>query len=209
MSCPASPTVGQLGNRNQSPQLIAITDVDAQDISDGEIMIRSFEHPDLIARTQLTLRDNSQAGPGSQRLAKVAWKQLVIHPNCKPPAGDPRPGNLENRRSDLPTLSDQRVVHLDPFGGEILAKLAVRKRAADLLFPPAKVFDRVSIHGLVGSAVYLAIRLVVAVEIYTSSGDPTDNRRFPDSAPGWATIVLELARLPDIDREYFSDGARH
>src|SRR5262249_22960583 len=102
--------------------------------------------------------------------------RLVIHPNPEPPARDSRLGNLKNRGPDLPTLSDERVVHLNPFRREIFAELPVRERSADLLFPPPCVFDRVGVDRLVGAAVGVAIRLVVAGEIDASGGDPTDDR---------------------------------
>ena len=85
-------------------------------------------------------------------------------------------GNLENSGADLPTLADESVVHLNPFGGEILAKLAVSKRSADLLLPPPCIFDGVRVDHFVGSAMCLAVRLIVAGKVHTSDCDPTDSR---------------------------------
>src|SRR5215831_18974626 len=76
---------------------------------------------------------------------------LVVHPNSKPPARNSWLGNLENKGSDLPTLSDERVVHVNPFRREILAELAVGERSADLLFPPPCVFDGVGVDHLIGA----------------------------------------------------------
>src|SRR6185369_6873566 len=144
---------------------MAITRVDAKYIPNGEILIGSLDDPDLIAGSQLTFDDDSQIGPGPQSLGEAAQEQLVIHPNSKSPAGDSRLGNLENGGSNFPTLSDERIVQLDPFGGEILAKLAVGERSADLPFPPPYVFDGVRVDCFIGSPVCLAIGLVVSSEV--------------------------------------------
>src|SRR5262249_35107474 len=93
-------------------------------------------------------------------------------------------GNLENKGSDLPTLSDERVVHVNPFRREILAQLAVGERSADLLCPPPCVLDGVGVDHLIGSPVCLAIRLIVSGEIDTSGGDPTD-RQVLAGQPSW------------------------
>src|SRR2546430_10929599 len=63
-----------------------------------------------------------------------------------------------------------------PFCREIFAKLTVGKRSADLLFPPARVFDGVGVERFIGSPVRLAIRLVISGKIYTSGCNPTDGR---------------------------------
>jgi hypothetical protein len=47
-------------------------------------------------------------------------------------------------------------------------------RAAQLLFPPPCVFNRVCVEHFIGSPVYLAICLIVSDKVYTSDGDPTD-----------------------------------
>src|SRR5205823_4649780 len=155
---------------------IAITGVDAKYISDGEIMIGSLDYPDLISGTHITLDDYSEVRPRSQRLGETARKHLIVHPNSKPPARYSRLGNLKNNGSDLPTLSDERIVHFNPLCREILAKLPVCKRSADLLFPPPCVFDGVCVDHFIGPPVCLAIRLVVSGKIYTSGCDPADGR---------------------------------
>lgn len=99
-------------------------------------MIGYLDDPDLISGADIALDDYSQVSPGPQRLGEAARKHLVVHPNSKPPAGYPRLGNLKNAGSDLPTLSDERIVHLDALRREVFAKLTICKRSPDLLFPP-------------------------------------------------------------------------
>src|SRR5262249_38288983 len=111
----------------------------------------------------------------SQGLGKEARKQFIVHPNSQTPARDAWLGNLKDRGADLPTLTDKGVVHLNPFGGEILAKLAVSKRATDLLLPPPCVFDGVRVDHFVGSAMCAAVRLVVAGKVHISDCDPADD----------------------------------
>ncbi len=139
-------------------------------------MIGSLDYPDPISGPHITLDDYSEVRPRSQRLGEAARKHLVVHPNSKPPARYARLGNLKNNGSDLPTLSDERIVHLNPFRRKILAKLTVCKRSADLLFPPPCVFNGVCVDHFIGSPVCLAIRLVVSGKIYTSGCDPTGDR---------------------------------
>jgi hypothetical protein len=56
---PPPPALGHPGNRKQPFDFIAITGVDAKYISDGEIMIGSFDYPDLISGPHTTLDDYS------------------------------------------------------------------------------------------------------------------------------------------------------
>src|SRR5262249_15523135 len=143
------------------------------------------------------------------RLGEAARKQLIIHPNSKPPAGDSWLRNLNNSGSDLPTLSDERIVRLNPFGREIFAELTVSKRSADLLFPPPCVFDGVRVDRFIGSPMRFSIRLGISIEVYTSSGDPTGDRRFPDGTLGSTTVVFELPNGTDVDRENPRHPSRH
>src|SRR5262249_26160375 len=139
-------------------------------------MIGSLDYPDLISGPHITLDDDSEVSPWAQRLGEVARKQLILHPDSKPPARNSRLGNLENSGSDLPALSDERIVHLNPVCREVLAKLAVGKRSADLPFPPACVLNRIGVDHFVWSAVCLAIRLHASSEIDPSDGNPTGDR---------------------------------
>jgi len=154
---------------------MAITGVDAGHIPDGEVMTGSLDYPDLVSGAHTPLDDDSQVSAGSHRPGEAARKDRIVHPNSKSPARDPRLGNLENSRPDLPTLSHKRFVHLDSLRREVFAKLAVGKRSADLLLPPAGVFDSVRVNHFVGSAMCLAVRLIVAGKVHTSDGDPTDS----------------------------------
>jgi hypothetical protein len=176
ISCPPLPALGHLWNRKQQFDFSAITGVDAEYISDAEMMIRSFHHSDLISSPHVTLDDESQVSSGSQRLREAARKHLIVHPNAKPPARDSRLGNLKNCRPDLPTLADERIVHVNPFGREVFAKLTVGKRSADLVFPPPCVFDGVGVERFIGSPMRLAIRLVISGQIYPPGRDPTHDR---------------------------------
>jgi hypothetical protein len=46
---PAPPALGHAGDRKQPVGFMAIPGVDAKYISNGEIMIGSLDHPDLIS----------------------------------------------------------------------------------------------------------------------------------------------------------------
>src|SRR5262249_18040633 len=141
-----------------------------------ENMIWSLDDINLVSGSHIPLRDESEEGSRPQRLGEAARKHFIIHPNSKPPARDSRLGHLKNSGADPPTLADETVVHLNPFGGEILANLAVSKGSADLLLPPPSVFDGVRVDHLIGSAMRRAVRLVVARKVHTSDCDPTSNR---------------------------------
>src|SRR5262249_28403416 len=129
----------------------------------GEIMTGSLDHPDLISSPHITLDDDAQVSPGPQRVDEAARKQLIIHPDSKPPARDSRLRNLKHGGSDVPTLSDERIVRLNPFNREIFAELTVCKRSADLLLPPPCVFDGVCVDRFIGSTMRFSVRLGVSV----------------------------------------------
>src|SRR5439155_1142595 len=179
---PPPPALGHRRHRKQPVDLVAITGVDAKHVPDGEIVPRSLDDPDIISRTYVALDDDSEVRPWPQCLGEAARKHLVVHPHAKPPARNPRLGHLENRCSYLPTLSDERVVDLDPFRREIFAELTVSKRATDVSFPPARVLDRVRVHCFVGSPVRSAIGLLVAGEIHTARYEDVTNEVEHDSA---------------------------
>jgi hypothetical protein len=172
---PPPPALGHSGNRKQPVGFIAIACVDAKHISNGEIVIGSLGDADRIAGPQFTLDDDSQVSSGPQRLGEAARKHLVIHPDAEPPARDSRLGNFENRGPDLPALSDERLVGVDPFRREVFAKLSGCKGSADLLFPRARVFDGVCVDRFIGASVSLAIRLVVSGKIDASGRDPPED----------------------------------
>src|SRR5262249_55272989 len=153
---PLPPALRHSWSRKQPLDFIAITSVDAKYISNGEIMVWSLDHPDLIAGAEFALDDNSQVSPGTHRLGEATRKHVIVHSNPEPPTGYSRLGNLNNSSPDLPTLADQRFVDVDPFSGEVFAKLTECQRPVDLLFPPPSVFDRVGVDCLIGSAVSLA-----------------------------------------------------
>ena len=56
---PAPPTLGHSGNRKQPVGFMAITGVDAKYMPNGEIMIGSLDHPDLVSGPHITLDDAS------------------------------------------------------------------------------------------------------------------------------------------------------
>jgi hypothetical protein len=155
---------------------VAILGVDAKYVANGEIMIGTLDDADFISGPHITLNDYSQVSAGPHRLGEAARKQLIIHPNSKPPAGDSRLGNLKNCGPDLPSLADERVVHLHSFRREVFAKLAIGKRPTDLLFPPLCVFDCVGVNRFVGSSVCFSIRLIVSGKIDTPGCDPAGDR---------------------------------
>jgi len=198
-----------LRNRQQPPGLVPISGVDAKDISDSEVGLRFVDDPDSISGSHITLGDNSKVRTGSQRLREAARELGIVHSNSEPPARDPRLGDLENRASDLPALSDHGIVHIDPFRREVFAELRVRERPADLFLPPPCVFDGVGVDGFVGASVCLAIRLLVSGQIDTSSGDASGDRCLPDRALGGPAAVFELARGADADRENSSCSSRN
>jgi hypothetical protein len=56
---PAPPALGHSGNRQQPIGFTAITGVDAEYMSNGEIVMGSLDYPDLISGTHITLDDDS------------------------------------------------------------------------------------------------------------------------------------------------------
>src|SRR5262249_28227219 len=136
---PSPPTLGQLRNGQQPRHLATIARIDAEDISDGEVVIRLRHHRDLVSGPQRALADDPEIRAGPQGLREPAYERLVVHPDSEPPARDSRLGNLEQPAPDLPALADERVVDLDAFRGQVLSELAVGERTPDLPRPPALV----------------------------------------------------------------------
>ncbi len=85
-------------------------------------MIGAMNHPHLISRAEIAFGDYSQVSTGSKRLGKTADRHLIAHPDSKSPARNARFGYFEDSGSNLPSLSDQRIIHRHPFGREVLAE---------------------------------------------------------------------------------------
>src|SRR5262249_16678103 len=173
---PPSPAIGHPRDREEAPDLLPIEGVDAENIADREIVIGALNDLNLIARADIALDNDAQIGPGAQGLGEAAREELVVHPHPQAPTGHPRLGDLQPRGPDRPALPDEGAVHVDALRRKVLAKLAVGKRSADLLFPPPRVFNRVGVGHFVGPPVCLAIGLVVSGQIYPPDCDPTDDR---------------------------------
>src|SRR6266496_403144 len=206
---PPLPAVRHPGDREQPGGLMPVMCVDAKDIPDGETLIGFLDNPNLIAGADVTLGDDSQVGAGAHRLGEPAHKLVVVHSHAKPPARDPRLGNFEEGRPDLPTLADERTVHVDPVRREVLAELAVCERSADLLLPPPSVFNGVDVDRFVRTSVRRAIRLIVSGKIDSSGRDPAGGGRPQDGAPDIAPAVFELPGRTDADRQNSSRGKCH
>jgi hypothetical protein len=179
---------------------MAVTSVDPKHIPDSEVMIRSPYYPNFIAGTNITLDDYPKVSSRAQSVGETARKHLIVHPNAKPPTRYSRLRNLDNNGSELPTLSDERIVNLNPFYRQVFAELTVSERSADLLFPPPCVFNRVCVEHFIRPTVCFPICLIVPGKIHTSNGDPPNRRPFPDSTFGRMSVVFELANGTDVDR---------
>src|SRR5262245_20931063 len=171
--------------------------------------MRPLDNHDLIIGGDISLDDDSEVGTGPHRLGKPAWKLRVVHPDTEPPTRDPWFGYLEDERSDRPTLADERIVHCNTFCRQVFPELAVLKRTTEFFFPPAHVFDGVGVEGLIRTAVGLAIRLVVSLEIDPAGHHAGGNRRFPNGAHGRTAVVIKLPRTPHIHRQNFSVDRCH
>ena len=170
-------------------------------------MVGSLDDPDLVSGPHIAFDDDAQVRARAHRLGEAARKHLIVHPHAEPPAGYPRLGNLENGAPDRPALPDEGAVHFESFRRQVFTKFTAFKGSADLPFPPPQVFDGIGVERFIGSPVGLAIRLLVAVEIHPSGGDPPGYGRFPNRTPGSATAVVELAHGTHADRDDISHAA--
>jgi hypothetical protein len=73
------------------------------------------------------------------------------------------------------------------------------KGPIELLFPPPRVFHCIRVHSFIGTAVRVAIGLIVSFKVYATSGDPTVDRRFPNSAFGRPTVKFKVPWPSNID----------
>jgi hypothetical protein len=168
--------------------------------------------PRVLLRLEGVLRCFRFAASLLRSKAKLAWtrnilrnRQVVVNrrgnegSSILTPARHSRFGYLKHRAPDLPPLSDQRIVHRDPFRGYVFPKLTEWKGSREFLFPPTQVLDRVSVEGFIGPAVGLTVRLLVSFDIHATSRNSTDYGDFPDSAFGGTTLVLELTHTPHVN----------
>ena len=125
---PFPPAFGHLGNGNQPLEPVRIGGVvGTEKISDRQIVKRLANHADLIPGAQIALDDDSQVSPGSLRVYKTAHKPPILHPYPKSPTGYSRLRDLKNGASDLPSLSDERIIHLDISRRKVFPELTVRE----------------------------------------------------------------------------------
>src|SRR4051812_611958 len=173
----------------------------------GHLVEGPLDHLDRVAGSQLALLDDAEVGARPLGAGEALDEQRVAHALGELPARDPRRGDLERRRADRPALADQRAVHVDAAGGEVLAPVAWSERPTELGLPPLGVLGGIGIDGLVGAAVHAAVGLVVAIDVHAANGYPAAQRLLPDRAGGGLAVALDRARLADVHR--FDRWARH
>ena len=130
--------------------------IDAKHVADRHGVVWSLADAYVVAGPDIAFDDDPQVRPRPARLSETARKQLVLHPGAESPEGDARLRHFENGVADFPTLADKCAIHVDVFGREVLAKLAMPERATQLVLPPAQVFGGIGIDRLVGPAVRVA-----------------------------------------------------
>src|SRR5258706_3944312 len=190
---PSAPTLRDARNRKQSLDLFSISSVNSKYVANRQIVRRSFDDPDLISSADRALNNDAEVCPGSQRLGETAHKPLIVHPNSKPPARDPRLGYFKHGSADRPMFTNERIVHRDSFRGQIFPKLTVLQRSAEFLFPPSQIFHGASVDNFIGTPVRFAIRLIVSFEIDSTNGDTTVDVCFPHRAFGRSNVIIILA----------------
>src|SRR5262245_11143459 len=127
---PCLPGPGHSGNREQPPRFLPITGVDAKHVADADSVVRTFNHANLVPRAEEALDKDSQIRSGTQRLREAPDEAFVVHPDAEPPARHARLRDLEDAGPDLPALADEGLVHVDPFGRQVLAELPILERSA-------------------------------------------------------------------------------
>src|SRR5689334_15290023 len=134
---PAAPGRRECWNADQTAGLAALARVDAEDIADGEIVVRLTDDAERVAGADVAFDDDAEISAGALRVREAPHETRVLHAHAEAPAGDARLGDFEDRAADAPTLADERIVDLNAFGREIFAEAAEGNRPAGLALPPA------------------------------------------------------------------------
>ena len=147
-----------------------------------------FEHAEVEARTAVGHEERGHA--------------RLVHPDPDPVAGDPRLGDLEERRADAIPVADADLVVAEPLDREVLAELAEREVVAVHLVLPVPVrVELVHVHGPLLASVTLQITLAVAVHVQTPDGARPVDRLLPDAREHGLPLPRDLPRQPDVDRD--------
>ena len=150
-------------------------------------------------------------GARPARGREVDRERGIVHPRAELPTRDARLGHFEDDATDLPPLAHDRAGDFHARHGEVLAEDAVLELAAELPFPPNRVFARVRVHRLVRSAVELGGGLLVSPDVHSAHRHAPFDRRLPDGRFVYPPHPFDLARRANIDRQQLSahgNGAR-
>src|SRR3990172_9357499 len=196
---PLLPVLGQLGDFEKEPGILALAGVDAKDVLDAHAMARAVDHEDGVVRRKNSLPDDPQVGAGPSGSGELPRKRGVLHPHAELPAGRSGLRDLEKRGSNLPALADESARDVDPRGRQVLAERRKREGASELAFPPSNILDGVAVDRFVGTPMDFAVGLVVALEVHAAGSDRSPDGRLPDGAGSELPLKLELARTADVD----------
>ena len=162
----------------------------------ARLNVALFEHAEVEARTAVGNEERSHA--------------RLVHPDPDPIAGDPRLGDLEERRADAIPVADADLVVAKPLDREVLAELAEGEVVAMHLVLPVPVrVELVHVHGPLLASVTLQIALAVTVDVQTPDGARSLDRLLPDSREDGPPLPRDLPRQPDVDRDEPRDSLRH
>src|SRR3990172_11072477 len=198
---PLLPVLGQLGDCEKEPGILALAGVDAKDVLDAYAMARAVDDMDGVARGEDSLADDPQVGARPSRFREFPWERGVLHLHAELPAGRSRLRDLEERGSNLPALADEGARDVDSGGRQVLAERRKLEGASELAFPPSNILDGVAVDRFVGAPMDFAVGLVVALEVHAAGSDWSLDGRLPDGAGDELPLELELARTADVDRK--------
>lgn len=174
------------------------------DLRDGHAFRPVGDLDDLLARFHLALVDHPQIEAGAAVRDQQGGQAGFAQAHAHAVAGDPRLGDLEDRRADPVAVPHAHLVVGEPVDGEVLTEVAVDEVVPSEVSGPVTVgVGLVDQHGPHLAAVTAQVALSVALDVEAPDAAGAGHRALED--PG----VHRLAPPGDVPgRPTFTDNSR-
>src|SRR5512133_394639 len=171
------------------------------DLRDRHSLVSFPYLEDFVAGSYCTLLEDTEVEPRPSAGCQQCGHPGLIHPDANAIAGYARLSDLEDGIADLIAVPDAHGIVRQSVNREVFPELSVDEvRPIQLLLPMSVGFDLVDIDGTLLTAVPCQVSLTVPLEIQSADTTSAMHRILPDSGVHSATLPLDAARKPDVNR---------
>src|SRR6185369_8046857 len=139
---PVLPRLGKPRRIEKTSRKIVVAVIGPFHHADRHAVARRRDHRDRVTGSDLALPDDPEVGARTGGRGEPPGKARIAHADAELVARDPRLDDLQDRRPDLPRLTDDRRGQIETRRRQVLAERAGPYRVAQLIGPPREILGR-------------------------------------------------------------------